>query len=241
MNPRLFSLATALIAASTASAQTAAYRVTFNVNTPLDHVFVYADEWNGSVYAWDLFPAPLGSIPAGTSSFSLGTRNIVAWAVIATHGPSGVCEGINDSLSTPPDGRSFEAVFSGYSLPVVQSNTATLWNGAFNTQQAFYLTEFVLAVEDTLKTDLPTGTLAMYTFNNGVNVGTATFSVAVPCYANCDSSTTAPILTANDFQCFLNKFAAADTTANCDGSTSTPLLTANDFQCFLNAFAAGCP
>ena len=28
--------------------------------------------------------------------------------------------------------------------------------------------------------------------------------------------------------------------ANCDGSTGTPLLTANDFQCFANAYAAGC-
>ena len=28
--------------------------------------------------------------------------------------------------------------------------------------------------------------------------------------------------------------------ANCDGSTSSPRLTANDFQCFLNAYAAGC-
>lgn len=31
---------------------------------------------------------------------------------------------------------------------------------------------------------------------------------APPCYANCDTSTVAPFLTANDFQCFLNKFAA---------------------------------
>jgi hypothetical protein len=60
------------------------------------------------------------------------------------------------------------------------------------------------------------------------------------CYANCDGSTGSPLLTANDFQCFLNKFAANDTYANCDGSTGTPLLTANDFQCFLNKFAAGC-
>jgi subtilisin-like proprotein convertase family protein len=29
--------------------------------------------------------------------------------------------------------------------------------------------------------------------------------------------------------------------ANCDQSTGTPLLTANDFQCFINAYAAGCP
>ncbi len=60
------------------------------------------------------------------------------------------------------------------------------------------------------------------------------------CYANCDGSTGVPTLTANDFQCFLNAYAAADPYANCDHSTATPLLTANDFQCFLNSFAAGC-
>jgi hypothetical protein len=60
------------------------------------------------------------------------------------------------------------------------------------------------------------------------------------CPANCDGSTGAPVLTANDFQCFLNKFAAGDPSANCDCSSGTPVLTANDFQCFLNKFAAGC-
>ena len=49
-----------------------------------------------------------------------------------------------------------------------------------------------------------------------------------------------PILTINDFQCFLNRFAAQDAWANCDGSTATPVLNVNDFQCILNAFAAGC-
>jgi hypothetical protein len=69
----------------------------------------------------------------------------------------------------------------------------------------------------------------------------AVLTVPVPgCYANCDGSSTSPVLTANDFQCFLNAFAAAETYANCDGSTAVPVLTANDFQCFLNAFAAGC-
>jgi hypothetical protein len=60
------------------------------------------------------------------------------------------------------------------------------------------------------------------------------------CYANCDGSATAPVLTANDFQCFLDRFAAGESYANCDGSTGSPTLTANDFQCFLNAYAAGC-
>jgi hypothetical protein len=65
-------------------------------------------------------------------------------------------------------------------------------------------------------------------------------SLSVGCYANCDGSVASPILNANDFQCFLNAFAAALAYANCDGSTAIPILNANDFQCFLNAFAAGC-
>jgi hypothetical protein len=60
------------------------------------------------------------------------------------------------------------------------------------------------------------------------------------CYANCDNSTVPPVLNANDFQCFLNRYAAGDSYANCDGSTVPPVLNANDFQCFLNAYAAGC-
>ena len=62
-----------------------------------------------------------------------------------------------------------------------------------------------------------------------------------PCYANCDGSGTPPILGPNDFQCFLNAFAAGEAYANCDASTQAPTLTANDFQCFLDRFAAGCP
>jgi hypothetical protein len=60
------------------------------------------------------------------------------------------------------------------------------------------------------------------------------------CYPNCDGSTAPPILNINDFQCFLNAFAAGDLYANCDGSTVDPVLNVNDFQCFINQFAAGC-
>jgi hypothetical protein len=79
-------------------------------------------------------------------------------------------------------------------------------------------------------------------FNTATGTGNLLLSCtpAPSCYANCDGSTGSPLLTSNDFQCFLNKFAAGDTYANCDGSTGTPLLTSNDFQCFLNKFAAGC-
>ena len=61
-----------------------------------------------------------------------------------------------------------------------------------------------------------------------------------PCYANCDSSTTAPILNVADFTCFLQRFAAADPYANCDNSTTNPVLNVADFTCFLQRFAAGC-
>jgi hypothetical protein len=64
--------------------------------------------------------------------------------------------------------------------------------------------------------------------------------VGCGCYANCDASTTSPLLTVGDFACFLNRFAAADPAANCDGSTTPPVLNIHDFTCFVNAFAAGC-
>jgi hypothetical protein len=60
------------------------------------------------------------------------------------------------------------------------------------------------------------------------------------CPANCDGTTVAPLLSANDFICFLNHFRAGDIEANCDGSTTPPILTGADFICFLNAFRRGC-
>jgi hypothetical protein len=70
-----------------------------------------------------------------------------------------------------------------------------------------------------------------------------------PCYANCDGSTTAPVLNVEDFTCFINSFAEGLTLdahqqvhhrANCDGSTTVPVLNIDDFTCFINAFAQGC-
>jgi hypothetical protein len=61
------------------------------------------------------------------------------------------------------------------------------------------------------------------------------------CYANCDGSTTPPILNVADFVCFQQHFAAGDSSANCDGSTVPPVLNVADFVCFQQQFAAGCP
>jgi probable HAF family extracellular repeat protein len=75
--------------------------------------------------------------------------------------------------------------------------------------------------------------------------GTTTGSRAViltptGCYANCDASTTAPVLNVADFTCFLQRFAAGESYANCDASTTAPVLNVADFTCFLQRFAAGC-
>jgi hypothetical protein len=69
------------------------------------------------------------------------------------------------------------------------------------------------------------------------------------CYANCDGSTTPPILNVEDFTCFINQFAAGTQLphsqqlthyANCDQSTTAPVLNVEDFTCFINRFAQGC-
>lgn len=70
------------------------------------------------------------------------------------------------------------------------------------------------------------------------------------CYANCDDSSVPPILSVDDFVCFIDRFAGAQALphpqqvvhyANCDGSMTKPVLNVDDFTCFINAFAQGCP
>ena len=69
------------------------------------------------------------------------------------------------------------------------------------------------------------------------------------CYANCDGSTTAPVVNTADFTCFLQQYSAAIQLsepeqqahyANCDGSTTFPEVNTADFTCFLQKYAAGC-
>jgi murein tripeptide amidase MpaA len=80
--------------------------------------------------------------------------------------------------------------------------------------------------------------------------GTIFYTVASNCYANCDQSTTEPILNVDDFICFIGAFAHASALpheqqvvsyANCDQSTTAPVLNVDDFLCFINEFAQGCP
>jgi probable HAF family extracellular repeat protein len=76
--------------------------------------------------------------------------------------------------------------------------------------------------------------------HNGVKEAWIATIPGPACYANCDGSTTAPILNVGDFTCFLQKFASGDPYANCDHSTAAPTLNVADFTCFLQKYAAGC-
>jgi glucose/arabinose dehydrogenase len=76
----------------------------------------------------------------------------------------------------------------------------------------------------------------LYWMGNG-----AIYKLVSTCYANCDGSTTSPVLNIADFTCFLTAFAKNDCYANCDGSTTAPVLNVADFTCFLTKFAAGGP
>ena len=49
------------------------------------------------------------------------------------------------------------------------------------------------------------------------------------------------MLAGRDDATFLDRYVSGDAYANCDGSTTSPVLSANDFQCFINTFAGGCP
>ena len=101
--------------------------------------------------------------------------------------------------------------------------------------------------ECTAPATLPTGTGTATTFLfNGSPSGMFNLveinanPPAPTCYANCDGSSVAPVLNANDFQCFIDRYVGGTAYANCDGSSVAPVLNANDFQCFINKYVAGC-
>jgi hypothetical protein len=71
-------------------------------------------------------------------------------------------------------------------------------------------------------------------------LGTVCPTCTFACYANCDNSTTPPVLNLQDFVCFLNRFVSGSPWANCDNSTTPPILNLGDFVCFLNRFGSGC-
>jgi len=208
--------------------------------------------WDGSTWH------PVGANASGWVT-ALGTFNgdLVASGITPPDG-SGVTVGRWDGTSWHALGASPTSTSGIWSLVEFQgqlfcSGNFTL-NGVANTTVARYggSTWSALSINPSGLPDASPSAYSMLPFNDELIVsgrfttvqGQVSANVAhwrCLCYANCDHSTAPPILSANDFQCFLNSFARGDPYANCDASTTPPILTAGDFQCFLNQFAAGCP
>ena len=69
-------------------------------------------------------------------------------------------------------------------------------------------------------------------------VGYVVYTIGSTCNANCDGSSTPPVLNVSDFVCFQAAFAAGAPYADCDQNGA---LNVADFVCFEQQFAAGCP
>ncbi len=132
----------------------------------------------------------------------------------------------------------------GTSQTIAQHETAIVWSPEGGTRTvAAYLAEQGVQVPGATTLYLVTamsGDGQTLLINGTLPSSGARAFVARLCYPNCDLSTTPPVLSANDFLCYLNMFASGNPAANCDHSTRSPILNINDFQCFLNRFASGC-
>jgi probable HAF family extracellular repeat protein len=192
-----------------------------------------------------------GSVIVGTSSSVNGTMEAFRWT------PSGMI-GLGDLPGGPFQSQAW-AVSDDGQIVVGQAttegglfgagqSTAFIWDQAHGirdlkqvlTDAGLDLTGWLLTSARAISADGATIT-GIGTNPDGNGEGwIAHLPRASSCYANCDNSTTPPILNILDFSCFLNLFAAGDPAANCDNSTTPPVLNVLDFTCFLNRFAAGC-
>src|ERR1043165_5393537 len=134
-----------------------------------------------------------------------------------------------NNLGSPPDDAYGQGAVTDF--PNLLVNSAALVGATLDVS---------FRISDSAQTSVFTSAIKTGSFDVFWYTITVGSSTGGGCYPNCDASTAPPVLNANDFQCFLNAFAAQASYANCDLSTADPVLNANDFQCFLNMFAAGC-
>jgi hypothetical protein len=187
----------------------------------LSHNYL-ASYLNTDVRIWDVAS---GNLLGTASTVGSGTLQDSAWdGVMSDNGSRFAVESWGDAVNTHPEVRVFD-------------RNVNLIGSIDTAGSPFSLDlspdgQYTIAGNKSVHANV---------FGNGGMVTLLQIPVAGGgCYANCDNSTTAPILNVLDFTCFLNRFAAGDTYANCDHSTTPPVLNVLDFQCFLNAFAAGC-
>jgi hypothetical protein len=210
---------------------------------------------SANVNIWDGIPGTTGSTIVASSNTLLGT------------GWTGIYRVFNTAVAI---GRDRPIMFVNVAFPNVHLPQGTYWidyqmAGAIGTVTTVW-TPYVMEVDRAGNPVTPLGNSRFLSDQGWGSTGEppSTLPYAVdfpfallgsvagpaPCYANCDESTTPPILNVEDFSCFINAFAAASLLppaqqlthyANCDSSTTPPVLNVEDFSCFINAFAAGCP
>jgi hypothetical protein len=173
---------------------------------------------------------PIGVFYYGGNHSVLPDAKFTTTAFVTTPGPGGINHHTLD-LAMPVVLNANDAVNPRWFIAIIglTHQAYYTWNWSQGTGGSNRTFQFIRGSGPQFRL-LPEGRAMLL---SGTEVG--------PCYANCDASTTAPVLNVQDFACFLNRFAAGDSWANCDGSTVTPTLNVQDFSCFLNAFAAGCP
>jgi hypothetical protein len=185
-----------------------------------------------------------------TNKASMSVFDGTSWTdLVATHSPEGT-----NTLSGPiclyDDGRGpaifFVGEFSDINyLPV---RGIARWDGhSWEAVPGGLYTFITPTYHSMVVMNTPRGramVLASRYYSNGIFAAYGVQSQAVmyigcpTCYANCDLSTTPPMLNVTDFLCFLNAFARRDPYANCNNDAN---FDAADFMCFMNRFAAGCP
>jgi hypothetical protein len=200
--------------------QSAAQTIVVGITGTLDHVemYIYADGALSSPLILQIVPVAGGLPDAST--------------ILATA-----------SITPPPTGLQWASFdFSSASLPITQGEPLAL---LLHSDQSLTVGQYLA---EGSADQYAQGASYYRSFNgpwliiDGYDLMFRTYvNPSTACYANCDGSTTSPVLNVGDFTCFLQKFSLGDPYANCDGSTTTPVLNVQDFTCFLQKFAQGCP
>ncbi|MFN0132087.1 MAG: hypothetical protein ACKVW3_06095 [Phycisphaerales bacterium] len=175
---------------------------------------------NGHVRHWGYSGNGQNQVPT-EKVVSIAAGDSHAAAILEDGAFRGWGNGTYGQTSLDPDLGSYQRVFCGAWTTFAVTNDGAVYGSGWDTKGEL---------------DIPSGNLSIIGggWHHIVGIQTA------QCYANCDNSNHVPTLTAADFTCFSNRFAAGDPYANCDGSTTNPILTVNDFYCFANKYAVGC-
>jgi V8-like Glu-specific endopeptidase len=202
---------------------------------------------------WGPYAAGTGTVPV-TQNFVVNIHEHSA----ATNGPGTLVYTRNVSNVSPVRTGHTAAEFSGvsdlyeFNLPLgvafnAQAGTR-YWLSVLGDSSITWAWQFQNTTGERRSRPSPTGTWS--SFSGSMAFEFCGTSSPAACYANCDNSTTPPVLNIEDFTCFVNQYAMAQALppaqqvthyANCDGSTTQPVLNIDDFTCFVNRYALGCP